>query len=377
MSLCTVSEIVNPDPAPRSFEPGTAEDTLSFFDAAWLHAWGQAFLPNRGWDRPLSLYCVASSQVRLGYVAFARRKVSALSVQSLAGYYWPLRTLVVRDDDEARGEFADAIAGHFAQRAPGAVLRFGPIWTSDGAMRKLLSALGAQGWKALQRPDGHIYELDLTGTPDDFRSRISPSLLRHVKYARSRLDRNHGSVAFERHVLGPSSGPVLETLRHIEETSWVAKESGDVKFVGDANRAFWTTLMQAKGRASDIVTWILRVGDRPIAFSAHVETRDTVFIIANGYDDQWKAFSPGSLLSHELLIDACRRGKKRVDWGIGDSGYKSRWGAQRKTGLADVMLFEPSLKGGLLHAAAQRALKDWESGQGPWETRRRTRSRGD
>jgi CelD/BcsL family acetyltransferase involved in cellulose biosynthesis len=87
--------------------------------------------------------------------------------------------------------------------------------------------------------------------------------------------------------------------------------------------------------------------------SAHIETADMIYIIANSYDEKWKAFSRGSILSFEILTDGCRRGKTRIDWGQGDSGYKSRWGARCGTkSLIQVMFFRPGLLGKFLACVA-------------------------
>jgi len=360
MNPCTVSEVVDSDYAWQSLDLPAREDAFSFYDAQWLQAWSQAFLPDRGWERPLTIYSVASGGSQLGFLALARQKVSRLRVSALAGYYWPFRTLAVRNDDSARKAFAAAIAGHFSRRPPAAVLRFGPVSTADAALGELLSALVERGWKALRCESGGVFELKLPEEPAGLQTQMSGSLLKNINYLQRRMTKQCGDVSFERQVLGSEASDLLNVLSDIETASWVAKEGGEAKFMGRANRAYWTALGQAEGRCSDVIVWILRCGGAPIAFSAHIETKDTVYIIANSYDEQWKSYSPGSILAFELFADACRRGKRRVDWGQGDSGYKSRWGATCGTHLFDIMLFRPGLQGRLLFTLAQRVLPDWD-----------------
>ena len=349
MDMCEVIEFPNLDAEMKLPDPVGRRDSCSFYDTAWVSAWDRAFLPGRGWDRPTIAYSVISGGSPIGFIAFANQKVSGLRIKAMAGYYWPFRTLAVRSDDEARNTFAHAITAHFDRRSPGFILRFGPVSSNDKALFQLLDALVAHGWHMLRRKAGDVFQLHLPRDPKHLEAGISSSLLKNISYQRRRLNKSVGTVSCERYVLGDNAGELLDLLSRIEAASWVAKEGGDVKFVGQANREFWLALGRAPGRSSEAVMWIMRCSLTPVAFSAHIETADTIYIIANSYDVEWKAFSPGSILSFEILIDGCRRGKTLIDWGQGDSGYKSRWGATYGAkSLMEVMLFRPGLFGKLL-----------------------------
>lgn len=337
----------------------STDEPLSFYDDQWLHAWAHAFLPDRGWTRPLTAYSVESNDATLGFIALAHQTVSGLRMQSLAGYYWPFRTLAVRDDDDSRKAFAASLASHFSRRPPATVLRFGPVSSGDKALDELLRSLMKSGWTALRHDGGQAFVLDLPEDVAALEKSISHSLLKNTRYCRRRMEKQFGSLSFDRHVIGVDSAEVLDVVGSIEAASWLSKKGGDLKFVGESNRRFWTSLGSAPGRSVRAVIWVLQCDGTPIAFSAHVETTETVYVIANSYDERWHAHSPGSVLSLELLGDACRRGKKRVDWGQGDSGYKSRWGATPSACLFDVMLFRPGVRGRGMRALAQRFLPEW------------------
>jgi len=351
--VCEVREHRGLDAEAKLLDPVGRGDSCSFYDTAWLSAWDRAFLPGQGWNRPIIVYSVASDGSPIGFLAVADQKVFGFRIKSLAGYYWPFRTLAVRNDAEARRAFAHAIAAHFDGRSPGFVLRFGPVSGNDKALSELLDALATQGWHMLRRKTGDVFELDLPGDPRDLEAGISASLIKNINYQRRRLYKLVGTVSCERYVLGDDAGELLDVLARVEAASWVAKGGGDVKFLGQANRNFWVALGRANERISDAVIWIMRCGQTAIAFSAHIETADTIYIIANSYDEEWKAFSPGSILSLDILTDGCRRGKTHIDWGQGDSGYKSRWGAKCGTkSLQEVMLFRPGLFGKFLARVA-------------------------
>lgn len=326
-----------------------------------LRAWAQAFLPGRGWSGPLRHVRIRQNGQLLALIPFARQQVGRFSIHSLAGYYWPFRSLHLAAQPGAGMDVAAALGQALASTPPGAVLRFGPISSRDDAMHTVLRQLMAAGWRHRAKATGAVFELDLSCGLDALKQKFSTSLLKHIEYSRRRLGKTVGEVRCERHVLSGEDQPLLDTLADIESRSWLAEKGGDLKFMGQANQCFWTQLGREPGAHAQAVCWVLYCGEQPLAFSAHLETDTVLYILANSYDEQWKNHSPGSLLTYEVLRDAIARGKRLLDWGQGDSGYKQRWGAQAASQLYDVMVFRPGLLGGLLAWAAGKALRGWDA----------------
>ena len=360
---CEVREHRGLNVGAEVIDPEDRTDSFSFYDSAWVQAWDNAFLPYQNWARPVIVYSVASGGSCTGFVAFANQKISGLRIKSMAGYYWPVRTLAVSGDNGARTAFAQAIAEHFNKRSPGAVLRFGPVSCEDKALFDLFDALAARGWHLLRRKLGGVFTLELPGDPAELEAGVSSSLLKNIKQQRRRLDKLEGTVSCERYVLGADAGELLDVLAGIEKASWVAREGGDVKFTGQANRRFWEAVGRARKRNWEPVVWIMRCGPSPAAFSAHIETTDCIYILANSYDAKWHKFSPGSILTHDIFCHACQGSKIHVNWGLGDSGYKTRWGARcENNSLLDVMMFRPGLIGKLLARGAGYFFNENKSG---------------
>lgn len=333
--------------------PSGRSAATAFFDARWIRAWEAAFLPSQSWRGPVVAYALAGES---GWLALARQPVLGLPVASLAGYYWPFRTVAVAHDDDAR-----ALARHLTDHPPFPVLRMGPISSRDAGVASLIESLTQFGWRAISHHTGDVFELDVPRTADELHAGMSASLLKNIRYCERRLQRERAPVETIRHVLGADSESVLDALESVESASWVASEGGETKFVGSANRRFWNALACGGDRPSQIVFWMLRCAGTPVAFSANLETATTVYILANTYREDWKAHSPGSLLALHVLDDACARGKQRLDWGQGDSGYKARFGATAKVELRDTMLFAPGVLGTAMLAAARRALRGWQA----------------
>ena len=339
---------------PTAMEPG-----CGFVDTAWISAWQQAFVPGRGWRGPIRLAClVGEGGQRLAFVPLARQQIGPVHVTSLAGYYWPSRGVALAGGRPQADSMADGLTRHKA----GPMLRWGPVSADDAGTQALIAALVGRGWTCLRRKLGLSFVLELPPSVAELKPLISPSLLKNIKYLRRRLEAQCGALQLTRHSLGPENvEAVVARAASIESRSWVAGGSGEPKFVGAANQHFWTTL--ARGRpVAEPVVWILSAGSDDIAFSVHIEAADTVWIVANSFDERWKPFSPGSILTHEVLLHAVANGRRRVDWGQGDSGYKSRWGAQPTTAIDDVLLFRPGPAGRLLCRLARAVSPQWRAG---------------
>lgn len=336
-----------------------ADDRFAFGAAPWLRAWEQAFLPGQGWRGPMKLHAACCADECYGFVALANQAIKGVTVKSLAGYYWPFRTVCASADARKREWFAGTIATHFSRHPPSTVLRFGPIAEDDQSMRALLDALREQGWRRMQKPAGVTIELTLPGDPGALRSQISPSLLKNIDYRRRKIVRDAGEITFERNVLRGDCEKLTRDLQKVERASWQGMQGGNAKLVGQAEELFWRNVAALPQGGVEPVAWVLRCAGQAIAFQIHLETRDTIYKVGSCYDQAWKSYGPGSLLTYEIFSDVCRRGARRIDWGRGDSGYKSTWGAVDAGKLYEVLMFSPGLPGRAALALARRALAGW------------------
>lgn len=319
-------------------------------------AWEQAYLPGNGWRGPLAVVRAPGAEV-----AFARKRAGKLDLWALGGYYWPWRGVAV---EPGAGEGALAgLADALTRRPCGAMLRMGPLSDGDTDTQRFVTLLRARGWRGLKQETGQVFELALPASVEALQAQVSGSLWKNIAYLRRRLDKQ-GAVSTERHRLtAEGAAALLQRAALVEQASWVAQQGGEVKLVGAQNQAYWSRLAQHTEQASgpEVVLWLLSCGERDIAYSLHLEQGQTMYIVANGYDEAWKASSPGSLLSLDIFQDAIGRGLRLVDWGQGDSGYKQRWGAQPGARMMDLILFRPGLVGAVGHRMLKTALSSWES----------------
>jgi CelD/BcsL family acetyltransferase involved in cellulose biosynthesis len=331
--------------------PSDALARRGFVRAHTYAAWEQAYLPSNGWRGPLAVVRVAGAEV-----AFARKRAGKLDLWALGGYYWPWRGVAV---EPGAGEHTLAeLAAALTKRPCGAVLRMGPLIDGDTDTQRFVTLLRARGWRGLKQESGQVFALALPASGEALQAQVSGSLWKNIAYMRRRLDKQ-GAVTTERHRLtAEQAAPLLQRAALVEQASWVAQQGEDVKLVGAQNQAYWSRLAQ-HGGGPEVVLWLLSCGERDIAFSLHLEHGQTICIVANGYDEAWKASSPGSLLSLDIFRDAIGRGLRLVDWGQGDSGYKQRWGALPGARMMNLILFRPGLVGAVGYRMLKTALSGW------------------
>jgi len=317
-----------------------------WFDAA-LKAYGgtaRTIVATRG-EEPVA----ALPMVRVG-PAWAR-------IAAVPGCYWPFRSFPVAQD--AGPEDAEALLGCLGRNVR--ALRIGPVYDDDPALAWLKPAALARGWAVLDRFVADSYALDM----DAMRAQGAwprNSTLRKNRFHEKHLA-SHGSLDWTFAFGKGWNEQAFAALAQVEEKSWIAArtDGSDAKFTAQGHGAFW------RAAASDPVLadmmWAARldVDGRPAAFSFDLNVGPCKYAIANSYDPAYAKHSPGKLLYYRNLARAIEDGMTMVDWGAGDSGYKSTIGAEKGPAIRDWLLVRPGPS-----AFAARLLRGlWRlSGQG-------------
>ena len=75
---------------------------------------------------------------------------------------------------------------------------------------------------------------------------------------------------------------------------------------------------------------VLYVGPRPIAAQIWIVANNTASIYRLAYDEKWKQYSPGSILTKHLMQHVIEIDKVReIDFLIGNERYKQDWMTKR------------------------------------------------
>ncbi|MBB3033244.1 GNAT family N-acetyltransferase [Alteriqipengyuania lutimaris] len=272
----------------------------------------------------------------LAALPLVSHSIGPFSVKQVAGAYWPFRG-VPTDRSASVEDLALALDRQAVRRALGQVWRMGPVVADDPAVVRLRDAAKVAGWQCLERAVGTLFCLDLVALRA---SGNWPSTKGKQKDRwRLRQLEKTGPVTIRTYTGLDWTGRDRDAIAAIEGASWVGQleKGGDTKFLDPQLRQYWERAATDPVIAAMIRGAILWVGNTPAAFTFGLEAGDTRYCIANNFDKQFNKFSPGRVLLYHDFEDAAERGFARIDWGLGDGGYKSQMGAHQDAAMVDLL----------------------------------------
>ena len=252
------------------------------------------------------------------------------------GCYWPFRSLPIPVESSIK-DLVKVLADESVMRLLGSAWRIGPVYEDDSGFEHLAAAARSAGWVLVTRRLGVDYVLNIAEATRDSVWPRSSTLKKNRYFEKQLSERGTPEWLFLRG--GEINGPIIGDLEVIERRSWVGNttDHSGAKFLSPRHRTFWATVFFEPSLADNISVSLLRVGGRPVAFSLDVDCPPIRYVIANSFDVEFAAFSPGRLLTYRSLVRSMSAGIELVDWGAGDSGYKSTVGAQESSVIVDAV----------------------------------------
>ncbi len=307
---------------------GLAAAPHRFLRAAWFGGSGQTGAVTLVGQRADGMPFAAIPTLPVGPIVAAARTVP--------GAYWPFRFFPLAAD-AAEPELTALLAADGARAALGRVWRLGPVYRADPATRLLVKAARKAGWTVLKRSLGNTFVQDLAATAAA--GRWPPkSKLRRVRAGERKLDAQGGHAL--RFVSGAEwTAGLLDRLGDIEARSWVGRstDGGGAKFLTEDQRGQWRVALRDPVLADMLSAIVLEAAGQPIAFSFDLTAGPLRYALASSYDEDWKSFSPGHIVTHHMLADGLARGVSHIDWGAGDGGFKREFGAVAGSEIVDCL----------------------------------------
>ncbi len=178
-----------------------------------------------------------------------------------------------------------------------------------------------------------------------------PSRLRNtIKRGRKKLDAA-GVWTLEIHkAIGPNLDQAIADFVAIYAQSWKVPEPFP---------EFVPGLCRMAAEHGWLRLGVLRFEDRPIAAQLWLVKDRHALIYKLAYDEEYKRFSAGSVLSAEMMRRAIDdEGVVDVDYLTGDDGYKVDWMSHRRE-RQGIVAFDPRSWQGLASAAKHHAGRVW------------------
>lgn len=344
-----------------SWEPAVAHllsgfpaviDRLAGHDEASHRFLRRAWFDGPAAQRPQTLFIESASRVPLAALPLVAMHASVPAGRAVAGCYWPFRSFPASPDltvDHLVAVFKE----RWIQQSIGPLLRIGPVLSDDRQANLMRDAAGRLGWQVLERRLGVSFRQPIA---EHLASGSFPgsSLKRKVRTAERRIQ-EIGTPDL-RIIRGREWSPaVLRQLADIEAASWVGSSTdhSGAKFLKPDSLAYWNGVIADRHLAERLCATILTINGRPVAFSFDLICGPMLYAIASSYDQAFARISPGALVTVHALNHAVTLGVETVDWGCGDTGYKTEWGAEPGPAIVDLLF----VRGPMLAAALRPA---WE-----------------
>ena len=287
----------------------------------------------------------------------APHRMGPLTINEVAGAYWPFRSVPIRED-AGDAILLAMLSGSDARAALGKAWRVGPIQGNDPSIERLLPLAAPAGWAVFKRTISHSYDIDVAALRAK-KAWPSKSAIRQSRNYANRLGRI-GEVSYRKVTGADWTAEDRDALARIEAESWLAEigDGADTKFLDPERRSMWEDAARDPVLAPLMFANIMYLDEAPIAFTFGLEVGDTRYQIANNFSEKYKEYSPGRIILTFDFADAAERGVPVIDWGAGDGGYKARYGAKAGPEICDLLFVDD----GILARMARPLLKrqGWE-----------------
>jgi hypothetical protein len=300
-----------PDSARALFARG--EQASVFFSREWFENLCASGLDS---DQPILLACVLDADAVMALLPLLRLDDGSWS--SLTHRYSSLYTLLIAAENQSA--IVDCLARGIAG-LPIRSLRLEPFARDDAVIMQLQQALQTQGFDChrafrfynwFHRVQDDSFEAYMAGRPSRLRNTIARK--------QRKLEREQDCAL--RLYSGDRVVQVMKDYHAAYQASWKASELfGDIVdgMTGRFSRRGWSRLgvLYISGQPAAAQLW----------FVAH--RKATIFRLA--YDETWKRYSPGSILTRFLMrqvIDVDRVGE--IDFLMGNERYKQDWMSSRR-----------------------------------------------
>jgi CelD/BcsL family acetyltransferase involved in cellulose biosynthesis/glycosyltransferase involved in cell wall biosynthesis len=208
----------------------------------------------------------------------------------------------------------------------------------DGSPLLRASALAPREWCARRSEQDVCTGLALEGDPDRVLERcLPPGMLRRVRYARRRADREGGCAIV--HADTRTFSRLFEALERLHSSRRHMR--GERAALEDASvRAFHRRAAEALLSEGRLLLFGVEIGGELAAVLHGVHDRGATRYYQSGFDARLANRSPGVLAVAHAIETARARGATTFDFLRGREAYKDAWGA-REIGRLHRSIIEP------------------------------------
>ena len=255
------------------------------------------------------------------------------SLSSLSNNFTTLYSLLITNNDQQDAILTCLADGLF--QISFQPIRFEPIDTNDGNMTRLRQSLESCGFQSHPYFRFYNWMHPLNGQSFDEYMAERPANLRNtIRRKQHKLEREHDYDI--RLYKDAGIDQALVDYDAVYRASWKASE-------------FFSNFTPALVKSLSQLGWsrlaILYINEQPIAAQIWFVVHDKANIYRLVYDEDWKKYSPGSLLTQYLMRYVIDTDKvSEIDFLTGNERYKQDWMTVRRERLGIRFAKQPEQK---------------------------------
>lgn len=335
---------------------------LKFLNVDWFTAWGERYVALNQSNTPVSFISLESITGKiLGACPFVLEKYFGFKVFSLAGYYYPFRSIIM--DKNAIADCSSAFVKTIQSNQVSNVVRLGPLEQDSEIAQNIESAFKQQKWRCHKVEQGQQHAVALPDDFEEYKKSLSKKMLGNMRREKNKL-KKLGEVRDVKHsgLAAEEWGPVIDDCAEVERHSWVNKADNG-KSVMHNEEMFWKRLLRNEDTSRRVTILLTYLDDKPISYNVALDSGNCRYGLSAHFDDDYKTLGVGGATHMLVIEDAIEKGINKLNMGYGFASYKKRWNAEPTSELIDYFYFKPNLIGSLLYFGSQ--LKELIDDQRP------------
>lgn len=269
----------------------------------WFQAWWKAF--QRGNQLYILVASRSSGVVGIAPLMSCRGNFRGLPIQRIcfmANGQSPSADFILAGDIDAndKQEVLNSFMGYLlSEKRSWDVLELQKIYAGSSTLPYLQRAFTQNrlrfGFKeSLRSP---VIFMDT-----DWETFLKSKSRKFKKVLRNKLNRAKrlASISIERVSSGEEIQQRLEDVFLVSARSWKHKAGTAITDSGPSV-TFYDEVSKTMARMGWVQLWLMRDGNRPIAFEYHIKYNGTSYPIRADYDEDYRELSPGSVLEYHIL----------------------------------------------------------------------------
>ncbi len=304
-----------PESANTLFAQGEQESL--FCSRIWLESLTTHALAEH---QSLQLFCVLDADTVLAILPMMKSPWDGLS--ALSNHFTTLYSLLISDNDQQGAILACLVEG-LSQMAPQAI-RFEPIDDNDINMTRLRKCMESCGFTSYPYFRFYNWSHPVKGQSfDEYMAKRPANIRNMIQRKQRKLEREH---AYDiRLYQDMDIDRALVDYQMVYQASWKANE-----FFAD----FTPSLVKKLSAIGWVRLAVLYIEQKPVAAQIWFVVQGKASIYRLAYDERWKSYSPGSLLTGYLMQHVIDEDKvKEIDFLTGNERYKQDWMTVQKERL--------------------------------------------